>query len=123
MGVGVLPLDDVFQVHVSSFSTENQVGLADNQLVLKPGVSYTAEWAILPTETADYYAFLNAMRRLRDVNFTLAGSFAFLRADPRLGATQDLYRVAPARRLQRRHPPLRLDHHGSSLRTRNTRST
>jgi len=88
VGVGVLPLDDVFQVHVSSFSTENQVGLADNQLVLKPGVSYTAEWAILPTETADYYAFLNAMRRLRDVNFTLPGSFAFLRADPRLGATQ-----------------------------------
>ncbi len=88
VGIGVLPLDDVFQVHVTNFSTENQVGLADNQLVLKPGASYTAEWAILPTAQADYYAFLNAVRRLRDVNFTLEGSFAFLRADPRLGATK-----------------------------------
>ena len=88
VGAGVLPLDDVFQVHVSGFSTENQVGLGDNQLVLKPGTSYTAEWAILPTSAANYYAFVNAMRRLRDVNFTLEGSFAFLRADPRLGATQ-----------------------------------
>lgn len=86
VGVGVIPLDDVFQVHVTSFTTENQVGLADNQLVLKPGASYTAEWAILPTARPDYYAFLNALRRLRDVNFTLEGSFAFLRADPRIGA-------------------------------------
>ncbi|MHB8903132.1 MAG: hypothetical protein ACYC6Y_30595, partial [Thermoguttaceae bacterium] len=86
-GVGVLPLDDVFQVHATNFSTENEVGVADQQLVLKPGVSHTAEWAIVPTDRGDYYAFLNAMRRLRDVNFTLEGSFAFLRADPRLGAT------------------------------------
>lgn len=85
-GIGVLPLDDVFLVHVTNFSTENQVGLADNQLVLRPGVSYTAEWAILPTDRGDYYAFVNAARRLRDVNFTLPGSFAFLRADPRLGS-------------------------------------
>jgi hypothetical protein len=88
VGLGVLPLDDVFQVHVTNFSTENQVGLADNHLVLKPGASYTAEWAIVPTARSDYFAFLNAVRRLRDVNFTLEGSFAFLRADPRLGATK-----------------------------------
>lgn len=88
VGIGVLPLDDVFQVHVSNFSTENQVGLEDNHLVLRPGASYTAEWAILPTAEADYYTFVNAVRRLRDVNFTLEGSFAFLRADPRLGATK-----------------------------------
>lgn len=87
-GLGVLPLDDVFLVHATSFSTENQVGLADNQLVLKPGVSYTAQWAILPVASGDYFAFVNAVRRLREVNFTLDGSFAFLRADPRLGATK-----------------------------------
>ena len=88
VGIGVLPLDDVFQVHVANSTTENQVGLADNQLVVKPGASYTAEWAILPTAQADYYAFVNALRRLRDVNFTLVGSSAFLRADPREGATK-----------------------------------
>ena len=59
------------------------MGLADNQCVLKPGAKHTAEWAILPTARPDYWAMVNAVRRLRDVNFKLEGSFAFLRADPR----------------------------------------
>ncbi len=83
LGIGVIALDDVFQVHVTSLSGEDHVGLADNQLVLRPGASYTAQWAILPTATPDYFAFLNAFRRLRGVNFTLPGSFAFLRVSPR----------------------------------------
>jgi hypothetical protein len=82
-GLGVMALDDITQVHVTNFTGENLVGLADNQLVLKPGATHTAEWAILPTQSPDYYAFLNAARRLRDCNFSLDGSFAFLRADPR----------------------------------------
>lgn len=83
-GVGLMPLDDVFQVHVSNFTTPDRIGIADNQLVLKPKAQHTVEWAIFPTTTPDYYAFLNAARRLRDVNFALEGPFAFLRADPRL---------------------------------------
>ncbi|MBI3923550.1 MAG: hypothetical protein HY318_19180 [Armatimonadetes bacterium] len=82
-GVGLMALDDVFQVHVTNFSTDTSVGLADNQFVLKPRAQHTVEWALLPTSVPDYYAFLNAARRLRDVNFTLDGSFCFLRADPR----------------------------------------
>jgi hypothetical protein len=81
-GVGVMALDDVSQVHVTNFSAEGQVGLADNQFVLKPRAQYTTEWAILPTSVPDYYAFLNAVRRLRGVNFTLDGSFAFLSIGP-----------------------------------------
>ena len=82
-GVGLIALDDVSQVHVTNFSGEDFLGLADNQCVLKPGAKHTAEWAILPTARPDYWAMLNAVRRLRDVNFKLEGSFAFLRADPR----------------------------------------
>jgi hypothetical protein len=82
-GVGLIAIDDVSQVHASNFSGEDFVGLADNQCVLKPGAKHTAEWAILPTVRPDYWAMVNAVRRLRDVNFKLDGSFAFLRADPR----------------------------------------
>jgi hypothetical protein len=81
-GVGVLPLDDVSQVHVLNFSAPDHVGWADNHCVLRPGARHTVRWAIIPTYRPDYYAFLNALRRLRDVNFTIPGSYAFLRAHP-----------------------------------------
>jgi hypothetical protein len=83
VGIGLIALDDVAQVHVTNFSAPDHVGLADNQLVLPPRAKHVTEWAILPTASPDYYQFLNAVRRLRDVNFTLPGSFAFLRANPR----------------------------------------
>jgi hypothetical protein len=84
LGVGLLPLDDVFQVHVNNSSTGEAIGLSDDQFVLTPGATHTAEWGVVPVPTKDYFAFINAVRRLRDVNFPIAGSFAFLRADPQL---------------------------------------
>ena len=82
-GVGLIAIDDVSQVHVTNFSGDDFLGLADNQCVLKPGAKHTAEWAILPTARPYYWAMVNAVRRLRDVNFKLDGSFAFLRAYPK----------------------------------------
>jgi hypothetical protein len=82
-GIGLLPLDDVFQVHIQNYSTGDAIGLADNNLVLKPKSTYTAEWAIVPVASADYFDFINATRRLLDTNFSFDGSFAFMRADPR----------------------------------------
>lgn len=107
VGIGLLPLDDVFQVHVTNFSDGKSIGLADNNFVLKPRATHTAEWAIVfvvrhiekrsavgrdfvdtssltTNVNEDYFAFVNAARRLRGVNFTIDGPFAFLRADPRL---------------------------------------
>ena len=83
-GVGLFPWDDVFQAHVTNFSAPDGVGLADNHFVLRPGARHTSEWVIVPLAQPGYYAFLNAARRLRGVNFTLDGGFAFLRADPKL---------------------------------------
>jgi len=83
VGLGLMPLDDVLQVHVTNFSDGESLGLADNNFVLKPKATHTAEWAIVLTTKPDYFAFVNAARRLRDVNFALDGPFAFLRADPR----------------------------------------
>jgi hypothetical protein len=82
-GIGLLPLDDVFQVHITDYSTPDSIGLMDNTLVLKPKSTYTADWAIVPVASNDHFDFINATRRLLDTNFQFDGPFAFMRADPR----------------------------------------
>ncbi|MBI5094854.1 MAG: hypothetical protein HZB26_20745 [Candidatus Hydrogenedentes bacterium] len=81
-GLGFVALDDVSRIHVANFAAAGSVGVADNSLVVKPGASVTAEWAIVPTATPDYFEFINTTRRLFDANFTIPGGFAFLRTDP-----------------------------------------
>jgi len=79
-GLGLLPLNDEFQVHVTNYAADGVIGLADNQFALQPGKTYTAEWGIVPVARPDYFDFVNAGRRLLDVNFTIPYCFAFLRA-------------------------------------------
>ena len=104
-GIGLLPLNDVFLVHTRNIAEPARLLLEDPFFVLAAGATYTAEWALVPVDRATvtepwravggdeayvwkhtnepYFAFVNAVRRLRDVNFRLDGPFAFLRADPR----------------------------------------
>ncbi len=83
-GLGLVPLSDVLRCHATSYADGTLVGLADNECVLRPGASLTAEWAIVPAAAPDYWTFLNATRRLVDANFPIDGGFCFLRADPKL---------------------------------------
>ena len=80
--IGLLPLEDVLRVHVANLVDNETLGLADNQLVLKPNTKYTTEWAVVVTPAPDYYAFVNAARRLLKVNFTIDGGFSFLTFRP-----------------------------------------
>ena len=78
-GVGLVPLNDEFMVHVEQSAKDGQyVRIADPSFVLKEGGEYTAEWAIVPVGQADYYAFVNAARRMLGANFTLKWMFAFM---------------------------------------------
>lgn len=88
-GLGLMALDDVSQVHVANWSDGQSFGLGDNTLVLRPNATQVSEWAILPTEKPDYYAFVNAARRLREVNFRIDGGFAFLPITPDYQAWSD----------------------------------
>ncbi len=81
-GIGLLPLNDVMRVHAANYGVDGTVGLADNNLVLPPGATYTAEWAIVPADAPDYWRFLNAARPLVGANFLIDGGFAFFRAGP-----------------------------------------
>jgi hypothetical protein len=81
-GVGLLPIDDVFLVHgaatqravarypraknTCNVTTPPSIEIADLNLGLKRGRSYTQEWAVYPTSTGgDYYSFINAARQTR----------------------------------------------------------
>jgi hypothetical protein len=73
-GIGLFPLDDVTRVHAENYvRSETVAGLADRTLVLPPGKTLTTEIALIPSK-ADYFDFLNILRRELDVNFTLKGT-------------------------------------------------
>lgn len=88
-GIGFAALDDVSRIHVTNYALNGEIGIADNALVLPANTGYAVEWAIVPTDTPDYWAFINVLRRLLDVNFTIDGGFAFLRATPETDAWSD----------------------------------
>ncbi|MBL7645711.1 MAG: hypothetical protein JNK74_05905 [Candidatus Hydrogenedentes bacterium] len=79
-GLGLIASDDVFRVHSTNYGAEGSVGVADNNLVLPPGASYTAEWIAVPVPAPDYYTFINIARRFMEANFVIEGGFAFLRS-------------------------------------------
>jgi len=78
-GAAMFPLNDEFLVHVEMSSRDNgDLVLADRSFVLEKGKTYTAEWAIVPVPSPDFWDFINQARRARDVNFTLKWTFAFM---------------------------------------------
>lgn len=85
--VGILPLDDVFRLHCVNFKEGDACGISDSELVLPPNGSIKMRWRVHPLgrpkpiefePDADYWAFINSVRRGLNVNFTLDGPFAFL---------------------------------------------
>ena len=90
--LGLVAEDDVFRVHVRSFHTPKTFGLSDDRLGLAPGKSVTLEWAIYPLSgpEADYWSFVNAVRRNWGANYTIPGAFIFGGHLPR-GLTGEQY--------------------------------
>jgi len=76
-GLGLMPLDDVFRVHIQNFVAGNIYGIADNNFVLMPEKEYTMKFAIFLSEEPDYFSIINSIRRFLGSNFTIPGSFCF----------------------------------------------
>ncbi|NLX96355.1 MAG: hypothetical protein GXY83_09275 [Rhodopirellula sp.] len=76
-GVGLVAEDDVFRVHIDSFSDPGGFGIADNSLGIPSGEAVTLEWSVYPTFPGDYWAFVNAVRRNWDMNYEIPGAFVF----------------------------------------------
>ena len=76
-GLGLLPRDDVFRVHATTFYEPGRIGLEESYFALPPQGSYTLRWSIFPVPVGGYYDFINAARRTLGVNFAFDGPLAF----------------------------------------------
>jgi len=77
-GLGLFVRDDVFRANLMiEGSKKRSYGVKNRRLVLEPGKSYTAVLDIYPTDKPDYFAFVNAARRVLDVNFQIDGNLSF----------------------------------------------
>ena len=76
-GVGLLAQDDVLRVQCKQYCKDGMFGIRTDSLALPPNGERTVEWSIYPTSNADYYEFINAVRRDWDVNFEINGGFTF----------------------------------------------
>jgi len=66
VGLGIVPLDDIYTVQSSLYYEKGFAGIADNEFALAKGASYTLEWAVYPNDTGDYYDFINTVRHDED---------------------------------------------------------
>ena len=78
VAVGLIALNDAFKCHVAESGRDGGVELADRSLALGPHGTYVARWAVAPMDTPDFWQFINAARRMLDVNFTVDMMFAFM---------------------------------------------
>ena len=90
-GVGIIALDDLYQIQERSSFSDGLASLRTQHFGLDKGASYTVEWAVYPTATADYYDFINQVRKDEGLNRRVEGAFAFVpRRDPPTPETMDL---------------------------------
>jgi hypothetical protein len=99
-GIGLVAEDDVLrqQLHVDHAASDRTVGLRTDMLCLAPGDHVTLVWSIYPTSTADYWDFINAVRRDWNVNQTVPGSYIWFTPDSVLDLSPADLRVALERR-------------------------
>lgn len=74
-GLGLVAVDDVFRVQNRQFCRDGAAGIGSENLALPPGGEQTVEWSIYPVNSADYFDFVNQVRRDWDVNFPIRGGF------------------------------------------------
>ncbi len=73
-GIGLYPLSDVFMVHAEiNIKDGRKIGMSDRCLVLPPKSSITTELAVVPTGDANYFTFVNIIRRELDMNYEVPG--------------------------------------------------
>ena len=75
-GLGAVAEDNALRLQMGTRALVNEVSLRTDQLGIASGETYTMRWALYPG-SADYWDFINAVRRDWDVNYTVDGPFDF----------------------------------------------
>ncbi len=82
-GIGLICEDDVYrnQAWLHYDADANATGLRTEMLWLPAGGEYTLRWSIYPMASADYFDFINAVRRDWGSNYLTPGPWAFFSPD------------------------------------------
>jgi len=92
--LGWVAEDDVLRLQLEIASTANRVRIAAGHFALTPGKQYTFQWVLYPLPAnADYWTFVNRVRRDWDVNFTTQGPFDYLDVTRRMDLIRDRKRL------------------------------
>ncbi len=75
-GLGLFAEDNATRVHAKLWVEQisKQGGIVDTNFMLSPKGQYTKVWFIYPTNSSDYFDFINPLRNDLGVNFTIQGS-------------------------------------------------
>jgi hypothetical protein len=76
-GIGLAAGDDITQVHSKWFSFGSSIGMVNEHLVLTPHRELEIALEVYPLERADYWLFINRIRKAWNVNFTIPGPGGF----------------------------------------------
>lgn len=72
-GLGLIALDDLYQVQQQTQNSDGLVSIRDEHFGLDKGASYTIQWALYPTATNDYFDFINQYRKDENINGRVEG--------------------------------------------------
>ena len=75
LGIGLVPLDDVYIVQAVCYNEKGLAGVATENFALAPQAEYTLEWAVYVNGTGDYFDFTNAVRKDEDRIGRIEGGF------------------------------------------------
>jgi hypothetical protein len=88
--LGVFAVDDVLRLRLAVEAQSSRVLLRQEHFGMDQGKSYTFEWALYPLDkTADYWAFINRVRKDLNLNFTIQGPWTFFDVQQKAGLLND----------------------------------
>lgn len=78
-GIALVSEDDVMRAQAMNCRHDNTISIRNHRLVVAKGRTVELEISVYPLETPDVFALINRIRRNWGTNFTIDGSFAFMK--------------------------------------------
>ncbi len=102
--LGVLAEDTLSRLQMEGYSSLNRSEFSLPRLALKPDASLSLQWAIYPLDgRANYFTFINQVRRDWDVNFMIQGPWSFFDVIKHHDLLKDQERLAAYLQRKRLH--------------------
>ena len=93
LGLGLIALDDVYRVQSKISFIEEKASIFTDTFGMDKKASYTLNWAIYPSNSSDYFDFINQVRRDEGLNRKVDGGFSFTVRDKTAAIPDNLEKI------------------------------